>query len=173
MKFNLDRSIEILEQTPLVLETMLRGISEEWIVSNEGPETWSPYDIVGHYLHGEKTDWIARLEIILSNKSVKLFEPFDRFAQFGDSKGKSIQQLLDEFKSIRKENVEKLRSKCLTDKHLDMKGVHPAFGEVTVAQLLATWVVHDLNHIAQMSRVMSKQYKAEVGPWIEYLRILQ
>lgn len=173
MKFNLNKSIEILERTPSVVETMLKGISEEWVQTNEGPDTWSPYDIVGHYIHGEKTDWIPRLELILSDDPNKKFEPFDRFAQSRDSKGKSLQQLMDEFKAIRQENIIKLKSKNLTEKDFTRTGVHPKFGEVTIAQLLSTWVAHDLNHIAQISRVMAKQYKAEVGPWTEYLRILQ
>ena len=173
MKFNLDKSIEILERTPLVIETMLQGVSDEWIQANEGADTWSPYDIVGHYIHGEKTDWIPRLELILSDAPNKKFEPFDRFAQSRDSQGKSLQQLLNEFKAMRQTSLLKLKSKNLTDRDFVRKGIHPVFGEVTVAQLLATWVAHDLNHIAQIARVMAKQYKAEVGPWIQYLRILQ
>ena len=173
MTFNLDKAIEILERTPLVVETMLKGISDEWIHASEGGETWSPYDIVGHYIHGEKTDWLPRMEIILSDKSQKKFESFDRFAQLKDSKGKSLQQLLDGFKALRKENVKKLRAKNLRAKDLLKKGIHPAFGEVTLAELLSTWVVHDLNHIAQIARVMAKQYQSETGPWKQYLKILQ
>lgn len=173
MEFNLNKSIEILERTPQVIETMLTGISDEWIQANEGADTWNPYDIVGHYIHGEKTDWIPRLELILSDAPNKKFEPFDRFAQSRDSQGKSFQQLLNEFKTMRQTSLLKLKSKNLTDKDFARKGIHPVFGEVTVAQLLATWVAHDLNHIAQIARVMAKQYKAEVGPWIQYLRILQ
>jgi hypothetical protein len=131
------------------------------------------YDIIGHLIHAEKTDWITRAEIILSEKTDKTFEPFDRFAQFKESEGKSLVQLLDEFTTIRKKNIERLVSKKLTDKNLQEKGNHPVFGDVTLSQLLATWVVHDLNHIAQIARVMAYQYKAEVGPWIKYLRILQ
>lgn len=173
MKFELAKSIEILERTPVVLETMLKGLSGEWIMQNEGPDTWSPFDIIGHLIHGEKTDWIPRMEIILSDKANKQFEPFDRFAQFQSSKGKSIGQLLDEFASLRSANIKKLKSKNLSESDLLKTGIHPAFGEVTLGQLLSTWVVHDLNHIAQVSRVMAKQYKDEVGPWIEYLRVLQ
>lgn len=172
MKFNIYKSLEILERTPLVLETMLKGLSEEWTKNNEGPETWSPYDIVGHLIHGEKTDWIPRMEIILSGKADKNFEPFDRFAQFKESKGKNLQQLLDEFKALRKQNIERLRSANLTQDNFEQQGIHPAFGQVTLKQLLSTWVVHDLNHIGQIVRVMAKQYKSEVGPWTEYLRIL-
>jgi hypothetical protein len=173
MNFTIEKSVEILERTPNVLNTMLQNISIDWTSNNEGGETWSVYDIIGHLIHGEKTDWIPRAEIILSEKPDKTFEPFDRFAQFKESEGKSLTQLLDEFKILRNKNIEHLRSKKLTDKNLEERGIHPAFGEVTLSQLLSTWAVHDLNHIAQISRVMAKQYKAEVGPWIEYLRILQ
>lgn len=173
MNFTLEKSIEILERTPGVLTALLQNISAEWTSRNEGGQTWSVYDIIGHLIHGEKTDWIPRADIILSKKTDKNFEPFDRFAQLEESKGKSLTQLLDEFSIVRKKNIEYLRSKKLTSKNLEEKGIHPAFGEVTLSQLLSTWVVHDLNHIAQVSRVMAKQYKAEVGPWIEYLRILQ
>jgi uncharacterized damage-inducible protein DinB len=173
MNFTLEKSIEILERTPGVLTAMLQNISAEWTSRNEGGQTWSVYDIIGHLIHGEKTDWIPRADIILSKKTDKNFEPFDRLAQLEESKGKSLTQLLDEFSLLRKKNIEYLRSKKLTSKHLEEKGIHPVFGEVTLSQLLSTWVVHDLNHIAQISRVMAKQYKAEVGPWIEYLRILQ
>ncbi|HMI68189.1 MAG TPA: DinB family protein [Cyclobacteriaceae bacterium] len=171
MQFNLNKSLEILERTPLVVELMLNGLSEEWIKNNEGPETWSPYDILGHLIHGERTDWIPRMEIILSGKAT--FEPFDRLAQFKESKGKTVRQLLDEFKTLRNQNIERLRSKNLIQDDFVLKGKHPAFGPVTLSQLLSTWVVHDLNHISQISRVMAKQYKTEVGPWVEYLGILR
>lgn len=173
MNFNIEKSIEILERTPDVLNAMLQNISADWTSSNEGGETWSVYDIIGHLIHGEKTDWIPRAEIILSENPGRTFEPFDRLAQFEESEGKSLTQLLEEFKILRIKNIEHVCSKKLTYKNLEEKGIHPAFGEVTLSQLLSTWVVHDLNHIAQISRVMAKQYKAEVGPWIEYLRILQ
>ena len=173
MNFTLGKSLEILERTPDVLSSLLQNLSYDWTSPNEGGETWSAYDIVGHLIHGEKTDWIPRAEIILSGKTDKSFEPFDRFAQFEESKGKSLAQLLDEFKRLRKKNLELLRSKKLIDKNLEERGIHPDFGEVTLSQLLSTWVVHDLNHIAQIARVMAKQYKEEVGPWIKYLGILQ
>ena len=173
MQFDLTKSLEILERTPVVLKAMLDGLSDDWIKNNEGPETWSPYDIIGHLIHGEKTDWVPRMEIILSQKSDSAFETFDRFAQFATSEGKSLHQLLDEFATLRKENVKRLRSRNLMQTHLTLKGKHPAFGPVTMAQLLATWVVHDLNHISQISRVMAKQYKVEVGPWVAYLGILK
>lgn len=173
MKFTLSKSIEILERTPDVLIAMLHNLSADWTSKNEGGETWSVFDIVGHLIHGEKTDWIPRMEIILSDKPDKTFKPFDRLAQFEESKGKSLTQLLDEFKRLRNRNIEQLRSKNLTDQNCEEKGIHPAFGEITLSQLISTWTVHDLNHIAQISRVMAKQYKAEVGPWVEYLKILQ
>jgi uncharacterized damage-inducible protein DinB len=173
MKFDLQKSLEILERTPNVLITMLQGISTDWTSVNEGGESWSVYDIIGHLIHGEKADWVPRTDIILSENRDKKFTPFDRFAQFEESKGKSLDQLLKEFKTLRERNVEQLRAKKLTDKNLVETGIHPAFGEVTLKQLLSTWVVHDLNHIAQISRVMAKQYKEEVGPWTAYLKILQ
>jgi len=173
MNFTVEKSIEILAGTPNVLNTMLQNISAEWTSANEGGETWSVYDVIGHLIHGEKTDWIPRAAIILSEKPDRTFKPFDRFAQFEESEGKSLKQLLDEFTILRKKNIEQLLSKKLTVKNLEEKGIHPVFGEVTLSQLLSAWVVHDLNHIAQISRVMAKQYKAAVGPWIAYLRILQ
>ncbi len=172
MNFSVDKSMEILERTPATLNALLRGISDDWISNNEGPETWSPYDIIGHLIHGEKTDWIPRMEIILSGSGERQFEKFDRFAQFEASKGKTSDELLDEFIALREKNLLLLRSKNLRQADLAKTGIHPAFGEVTLAQLLATWAVHDLNHIAQISRVMAVQYKTAVGPWVEYLGIL-
>jgi DinB superfamily len=172
MEFRTEQALQILERTPHVVETMLFGLDEEWIRSNEGPpETWSPYDVVGHYIHGEKTDWIPRMNIILGEGS-KQFEVFDRLAQFRDSKGKTLNQLLDEFKVLRKANLEKLQAAELTDDNLDKTGIHPAFGNVTLRQLLAAWVVHDLTHIHQLSRVLAKQYEEEVGPWTVYMGVL-
>ena len=173
MHFTISKSIEILERTPGVLNAMLKNISEEWTSNNEGGETWNVYNIIGHLIHGEKTDWMPRTEIILSDKAEKKFESFDRFAQFEESKGKSLQQLLDEFKLLREKNIQLLLSKNISDSDLLQTGVHPAFGDVTLSQLLATWVVHDLNHIAQILRVMAFQYNDAVGPWVEYLGILQ
>jgi hypothetical protein len=173
MEFNLDQTIEVLERTPLLLEALLKDLSGEWTMSNEGGESWSPYDVVGHLIHGEKTDWIKRLEIILSEEENKTFEPFDRFAQFEESKGKTMNQLLTEFKEIRNSNLEILKAKNISNNDFDKKGMHPALGEATLVNLLSTWTVHDLNHLSQISRVMAKQYKDEVGPWIEYLPILK
>lgn len=172
MQFDIHKSIEILSRTPAVIETLLQGLSADWIDANEGPETWSPFDVVGHLIHGEKTDWITRMELILSDKTNKTFEPFDRFAQFEESKGKSLAQLLSEFKELRKKNIQFLLSKQITSADLRRTGNHPAFGSVTLEQLLATWVAHDLGHIAQISRVMAKQYKEAVGPWKQFLPVL-
>ena len=173
MNFTLNQSIEILESTPAVLETLLKNISDEWTSNNEGGDTWSVYDVIGHLIHGEKTDWMERAEIILSENEDKTFKKFDRFAQFEESKGKSLSQLLEEFKIVRKKNIQLILSKNIPTESLIRKGSHPAFGEVTLSQLLATWAVHDLNHLAQIARVMAKQYKEAVGPWEEYLRILK
>jgi len=171
MQYDLQKSLQILERTPQVVEDLLQGLDKEWIMSNEGPDTWSPYDIVGHYIHGEKTDWVPRMNIILGEGD-KHFIPFDRFAQYRDSKGKTLQQLLDEFKQLRKENIIRLKAATINEETLQRTGIHPTFGDVTLRQLLATWVVHDLNHIYQLSRVLSKQYQQEVGPWTEFLGVL-
>ncbi len=172
MKFELDRAIPILERTPTVLRALLQDLPEEWIWENEGGDTWSPFDVVGHLIHGEKTDWMVRTARILENGPNPAFEPFDRFAQFENSSGKTLKNLLDEFEGLRKDNLAELRSRNLTSIDYGRIGIHPEFGEVTLAQLLSAWVVHDLGHIAQISRTMAKQYKNEVGPWPKYLTIL-
>ena len=172
MKYDLQKATEILSRTPQVLETLLSGLSDEWIFQNEGEETWSPFDVMGHLIHGEITDWIERMEIILSDHEDKKFTPFDRFAQFEESKGKNIAQLLAEFKTLRQRNLTILHSKTIDETTLNKKGEHPVFGDVTLENLLATWVAHDLGHIAQIARVMAKQYKEEVGPWEAFLPIL-
>jgi DinB superfamily len=172
MQYSIQKSIQILERTSTVLSSLLAGLHEEWIVNNEGPETFSPYDIIGHLLHGEKTDWTERAKMILEFGNTKTFVKWDRFAQYEESKGKSLQQLLNEFAAIRKANIIWFKALNLTETDLDKKGVHPVLGEVTLRHLLATWVVHDLTHIAQITRVMAKQYKEEMGPWPEFFRIL-
>lgn len=171
MNFSIERSLEILSRTPDSLEVFLNGINDVWISNNEGPDTWSPYDIVGHLVHGEKIDWMERTDIIL-NRNDKHFRPFDRFAQFTESKGKTLTDLLKEFKQLRMNNIKTLKSLNLNEEKLNLKGIHPKFGEVTLKQLLSTWTIHDLNHISQICRVMAKQYKEATGPWIEYLPIL-
>ncbi|CAN5478475.1 hypothetical protein BH10BAC5_BH10BAC5_25920 [soil metagenome] len=173
MNFTIPRSVEILKRTPDTLISMLQSISPEWSSCNEGEGTWSVFDIVGHLIHGEKADWIPRTIMILSENPDKNFELFDRFAQFTDSKGKSLDELLYEFKMLREKNIELLLSMKISDNQLLEKGIHPAFGEVTLSQHLSAWVVHDLEHITQISRVMAKQYKSNVGPWVEYLKILK
>lgn len=171
MNFELEQSLTILYRTPEVLKSLLSGLGEEWVMYNEGPDTWSPYDVLGHLIHGEKTDWIPRAEIMLSDGEDKAFVPFDRFAQMNQVK-KSLEDLLDEFNALRMENLGKLQSWNLTETDYRKTGIHPEFGEVTLKELLSTWTVHDLGHLAQISRVMAKQYASEVGPWKAYLRIL-
>jgi hypothetical protein len=172
MKYSLERSYEILERTPTVLKTLLTGLSDEWIMNNEGPETFSPYDVVGHLIHGEKTDWRERATMILEHGVSKTFVPYDRFAQYEESKGKDLLQLLNEFETLRMTNMEWFRSLNLSETDLDKKGIHPVLGQVTLRQLLSTWVIHDLTHISQVTRVMAKQYKEEMGPWLEFFRIM-
>ncbi|MEM7298899.1 MAG: DinB family protein [Bacteroidota bacterium] len=172
MHYSLDDAIDILERTPKVLSTLLKDLPEDWTHSNEGENTWSPFDVVGHLIHGEKTDWVTRTKIILS-KETKAFKPFDRFAQFEESKGKNLTQLLEEFQTLRSENVKSLKDLDITSETLEWEGTHPELGKITLRNLLSTWVAHDLGHIAQISRVMAKQYTKEVGVWTQYLGILQ
>src|SRR5688572_13969070 len=172
MQFSLERSYEILERTPEVLKTLLADMPEQWTMGNEGPETFSPYDVLGHLIHGEKTDWTERIKMIMEHGVSKSFVPYDRFAMYKESKGKSIDQLLKKFKKLRKQNLKWLRSLELTEADFDKKGMHPVLGEVTLRQLLSTWVIHDLTHIAQVGRVMAKQYKEEMGPWLEFFRVM-
>lgn len=172
MKFNINQALQVLERTPAVIKQLLQELDEDWIMQNEGGDSWSCYDIVGHYIHGEKTDWIPRMQIILGDNADKRFVPFDRFAQFKDSQGKSLDQLLEEFESLRKKNIEILKATTITESLLDKTGIHPTFGTVTLRQLLSTWVAHDLTHIYQTSRVLAKQYQEEVGPWKEFIGCL-
>ncbi len=179
MKFTLEQTIEVLDSTPSVLQSLLGSLSGEW-TSEDGPAVprepgtgWQPFDVVGHLIHGEVTDWIPRARIILDQGAERTFVPFDRFAQFEISKGKSLEELLDEFERMRRDNVATLRGWQLTEGHLDLEGVHPELGPVTLRQLLATWVVHDLNHIRQIVIGMALKYTDEVGPWREYLSILK
>lgn len=172
MKYSFNRSIEILERTPMVLKELLKDIGEEWIMGNEGPDTFSPFDVVGHLIHGEKTDWATRAKIILEQGTSVPFTPWDRFAQFEESRGKNMTELLVNFAAARAANVAWLRSLNLSEEDLDKKGIHPTLGEVTLRNLLSTWVAHDLTHIAQITRVMAKQYVENMGPWPEFFRIL-
>jgi len=172
MQFSLQKSIAILERTPQMLTLFLDGLDAGWTHNNEGDTTWSVYDVIGHLIHAEKTDWLVRAEVILSDSADKTFPPFDRFGHLETTGTKTLPQLLEEFVLIRKESLSILRSMNLTEDDLSKSGTHPAFGEVTLAQLLATWTVHDMNHISQIVRVMAYQYKTEVGPWVAYLRVL-
>lgn len=172
MTYNLKQAIEILVRTPNTLYALLSNLSDEWIHTNEGHNTWSVFDVVGHLIHGEKTDWIIRTKVALSDSSNKTFESFDRFAQFENSKGKTLQQLLNEFSELRTESLKALKQLQIAEPQLKTKAIHPELGEVTLKELLATWVTHDLGHIAQIARVMAKQYKDEVGPWEAYIPIL-
>jgi hypothetical protein len=170
--FDLNKTIEILERTPIVVDKMLTGLSVEWVMNNEGENTWSPFDITGHLIEGEKKDWIPRIEIILSDKEDKKFAPFDPYAHLNINHGRSLDDLLSEFKKIRIENIETLKLKKITEKDLARTGIHPEFGIVTLKQHLSTWAAHDLAHISQIARVMAKQYKTAIGPWTKYLSIM-
>jgi hypothetical protein len=172
MNFALDRSIHVLERTPTTLAALLAGVDESWIRGTEGPETFSPFDVVGHLIDGEETDWIPRARIILARGSNLRFEPYDRFRHCKRNAGRSLASLLSEFAELRAANLKLLRSWKLTPQQLDLSGEHPSLGCVTLRQLLATWVVHDLGHIAQVARVMAKQYSDEVGPWTPFLPVL-
>ena len=172
MKYSFESSCQILERTPQVLRSLLSGLSDEWVMNNEGPETFSPFDVLGHLIHGEKTDWRERVNMILEFGTSKSFVPFDRFAQYQESGGKTVNELLDEFERLRNLNMQWFTSLKLSETDLDKMGVHPVLGMVTLRQLLSTWVIHDLTHIAQITRVMAKQYKQEMGPWLEIFRIM-
>jgi hypothetical protein len=172
MEFDLEQSIAILERTPRVLRTMLAGLDSVWTNATEGPETWSPHVIVGHLIHGERTDWIPRARLILAQGANRRFTPFDRFAQPHESESKTLDELLDEFARLRAESLSTLAGWTLTDAQLALDGEHPEFGAVSLRQLLSTWVAHDLGHLAQIARVMAKQYREAVGPWRAYLSIM-
>lgn len=165
-------AVAVLTRTPATLDALLRGLPDDWVTANEGAETWSPFDVLGHLIHGEKTDWVPRARIILEHGDARAFEPFDRFAQFGESPGRNIESLLDEFASLRQQSLRDLAALHITDADLGRRGRHPAFGAVTLRQLLSTWVAHDLDHIVQISRVLARQYADEVGPWRAYLRVI-
>ncbi len=173
MKYNIEQAIEILSATPKTLRSLLENLSDEWTLVANDSERWSAFDALGHYIHGEKTDWIPRAKIILAQSENVTFEPFDRFAQFENSKGKTLAELLDEFEKLRSENIEILREMNLTGEQLKLKGIHPELGEVNLEQLLSTWVVHDLTHIRQIVRELAKKYENNVGVWKEYLSILK
>lgn len=172
MNFNLPKAIEVLERTPRVVRAMLDGLSDDW--TSGGTETdWAPFDIVGHLIHGESTDWIPRARIILDQGENVTFVPFDRLAQFEPSKGKKLAVLLHDFDEARRDSLKTLRGWNLTDEQLRLKGLHPELGEVDLSQLLSTWVVHDLTHVRQIATFLAKKYTVAVGPWTEYLSILK
>ncbi len=172
-RFNLDQCTEILERTPQVVRELLAGLPAAWTRTNEGGQTWSPYNVVGHLIHGEKTDWIPRAEIILGPGPDRRFTPFDRTAMLRERRDQTLEDLIEEFGELRRASLDRLQGFRVTDADLDRTGVHPEFGPVTLRQLLSTWVAHDLDHIVQISRVMARQLTADVGPWVAYLRVLR
>jgi hypothetical protein len=173
MQFNLDQAIALLSRTPQTLESLLGGLPSEWILNNEGDSTWSPFDVLGHLIHGERTDWIPRIKTVLQFGEFRAFEPFDRFAQFEESEGRSLEELLTTFKDLRAGSIRTLKEMNIGPDELAKVGKHPELGRVTVKELIATWVVHDLDHLVQISRTMAKQYGEEVGPWRAYLSVLK
>ncbi len=170
--FDLTDSLLILERTPATFRALLEGLPDSWLLVDEGPDTFSPYENLGHLVHGERADWLTRARIILEQGESRTFEPYDRFAQRRESAGKPLATLLDEFATLRAANLETLRSWNIGERELALEGIHPAFGPVTLRQLLAAWVVHDLGHLAQTSRVMAKRHREAVGPWRQYLPVL-
>ena len=172
MDFDLDHSSDVLRRTPATLAALLDGLSESLVRGTEGPKTFSPFDVVGHLIDGEETDWIPRARIILARGADLRFVPYDRFRHYERNTGRSLASLLAEFAKLRAANLDLLRSWNLTVRELDLPGEHPSFGRVTLRQLLAAWVVHDLGHLAQVARVMAKQYLQEVGPWVPFLPVL-
>ncbi|HEX8249726.1 MAG TPA: DinB family protein [Pyrinomonadaceae bacterium] len=173
MNFQIDQAVEILSRTPAVLNSLLENLSADWTINKETGDGWSPFDVVGHFIHGEETDWIPRAEIILAQGENPIFEAFDRFAQFEKSKGKTLRELLEIFAVLRAASIETLRRMNITPEQLQLKGIHPELGEVNLEQLLATWVVHDLTHIRQIVTVLAQKYAENVGVWKEYLSILK
>lgn len=172
MDFDLEEALPVLRHTPAVLRALLAELPDQWTGATEGPGTWSPFDIVGHLIHGERTDWVPRVEHILRHSDAVPFPPFDREAMFTLSKGLSLATLLDTFAALRAENLVRLVALGLTPADLDRRGLHPELGVVTMRQHLATWTAHDLSHVAQIVRVMARQYKEPVGPWRAYLPLL-
>ena len=172
-QFHLPETIALLERTPAAFNALLRGLPDVWTQRNEGGNTWTAFDVIGHLIHGERTDWIARARIILENGETQTFERFDRLGHILESRGKSLDRLLDEFARLRRENLAALRALNPQSEDLARRGRHPALGVVTLAELLATWAAHDLTHLHQLSRLMAHQYRAAVGPWSVYLGVMQ
>ena len=173
MEHNLPQTMSLLSRTPAALDALLRDLPEAWTLRNEGEGTWSVFDVVGHLVHGERSDWMTRAKVILQSGESQVFEPFDRLGQVRESQGKSLGQLLDEFARLRSENLIELRALNLGDADLERRGRHPALGVVTLSELLSTWAAHDLTHLHQISRIMAHQYRDDVGPWSRYLGVLQ
>jgi hypothetical protein len=173
MEYDLNHTTALLSRTPAVLNALLRDLPDTWIFRNEGAESWTPFDIVGHLVHGERADWIPRARRILEFGETRAFEPFDRLAQVRESKGKSLGQLLDEFASLRSANLAQLRAWNLRPEDFEKRGLHPSLGTVTLSELLTTWTGHDLTHLHQLSRVMAHQCRDGVGPWNQYLGVMQ
>ena len=173
MEHNLPQTIALLARTPAALEALLRDLPEPWTFRNEGENTWSAFDVVGHLIHAERTDWMSRAKIVLQFGETRPFESFDRWGHQREVQGKSLAQLLDEFARSRSENLDELRALNLRQADLELRGRHPALGVVTLSELLATWAVHDLTHLHQISRIMAHQYREAVGPWNGYLGVLQ
>lgn len=173
MNFDFETAKPLLARTPIVLNAWLRDLPEAWVRNNEGGDTWSPYDVIGHLITGERSDWIPRAEHILQHGDSVPFKPFDRFAQFETSKGKSLAELLDEFSELRAASLRRLDELALSNADLGKPGLHPALGAVQLGQLLATWTTHDLDHIVQISRCMARNYTDAVGPWRQYLRVVR
>jgi len=172
MDFDLEAGTEILRRTPYILRAWLQDLSYTWVYSDEGEETWSPFDVVGHLIHGERTDWIPRLKLMLADDGIREFEPFDRFTQFEVSRCQSLEDLLRSFEELRRSNLAVLKSFDLKPSDFGRLARHPELGSVTLEQLLAAWVVHDLNHLGQIAQVMARQYQEAVGPWKAYMDIL-
>jgi hypothetical protein len=172
MEFDLALSAQVLARTPAALQALLGDQADSWIRATEGPDTFSPFDVVGHLIDGEETDWIPRARIILAGGPDPRFMPYDRFRHKTRNVGQTLNSLLKEFASLRAANLEQLQSWSLTTRELALPGNHPSLGRVTLAQLFAAWVAHDLGHVAQIVRVMAKQYRDAVGPWVPFLPIL-
>lgn len=173
LRHHLPHTISLLTRTPAALDALLRDLPETWTFRSEGENTWSVFDVLGHLIHGERTDWMPRVRIIVQSGETITFEAFDRWGHIRESQGKSLGQLLDEFARLRSENLSELRALNLRQEDLARRGQHPSLGIVTLSELLATWAVHDLTHLHQVSRVMAYQYRKSVGPWSQYLGVLQ
>ena len=173
MDFDLETGLAVLERTPRVMDAMLRGLADPWVRSNEGEGTWSAFDVAGHLIHADRTNWIPRARTILEHGESKEFPAFDRFAMLTASAGRSLESLLDEFPKVRAASLQTVRGWKLSSRQLALRGTHPEFGPVTLAQLLATWVAHDLDHLSQVVRVMARQYSSAVGPWAAYLKVVR